>query len=49
MNQLNLQNRAHLFAISATCMRRILVDYAKAKSTHKRGGGLNMFLLMKCR
>ncbi len=40
LNQLNLQNRAHLFAISATCMRRILVDYAKAKSTHKRGGGI---------
>lgn len=32
------QNRAHFFAISANMMRRILVDYAKTKTRHKRGG-----------
>ena len=40
LNHLNLQNRAHFFAISAICIRRILVDYAKAKSREKRGGGI---------
>lgn len=32
------QNRAHFFAHAANMMRRILVDYAKAKARHKRGG-----------
>ncbi|MBX7171655.1 MAG: sigma-70 family RNA polymerase sigma factor [Pyrinomonadaceae bacterium] len=32
------QNRAHFFAISASLMRRILVDYAKTKHRVKRGG-----------
>jgi RNA polymerase sigma factor (TIGR02999 family) len=29
--QVNWQNRAHFFAISAQLMRRILVDYARAR------------------
>ena len=33
------QNRAHFFAIAAQAMRRILVDYARAKRREKRGGG----------
>jgi RNA polymerase sigma factor (TIGR02999 family) len=33
------QNRAHFFAISAQVMRRILVDFARARSNQKRGGG----------
>src|SRR5215467_6156974 len=33
------QNRAHFFATSAQMMRRILVDYARAKGYQKRGGG----------
>ena len=33
------QNRAHFFAIAAQMMRRILVDYARAKQREKRGGG----------
>src|SRR6476646_7986488 len=33
------QNRAHFFAISAQLMRRILVDFARARDYHKRGGG----------
>lgn len=37
-NRVNWQNRAHFFAISANLMRRILVNYAKAKHRVKRGG-----------
>ncbi len=33
------QNRAHFFAVSARLMRRILVDFARAKYDLKRGGG----------
>lgn len=32
------QNRAHFFGISATMMRRILVNYAKNRNRLKRGG-----------
>ncbi len=32
------QNRAHFFGIAAQAMRRILVDYAKARHRDKRGG-----------
>lgn len=33
------QNRMHFYAVAAQVMRRILVDHAKAKNRHKRGGG----------
>ncbi|MGI8897582.1 MAG: sigma-70 family RNA polymerase sigma factor [Pyrinomonadaceae bacterium] len=33
------QNRAHFFAVSALLMRRILVDFARDKQYLKRGGG----------
>jgi RNA polymerase sigma-70 factor (ECF subfamily) len=33
------QNRAHFFGVAAQAMRRILVDYARARSNAKRGGG----------
>ncbi len=32
------QNRAHFFAVSATLMRRILVDFARERQNLKRGG-----------
>jgi len=32
------RNRAHFFAISANLMRRILVDFARARRYQKRGG-----------
>lgn len=32
------QNRAHFLAIAARSMRQILVDHARAKHRHKRGG-----------
>lgn len=37
-NDMRWQNRAHFFAIAATLMRRILIDYARAKHREKRGG-----------
>jgi RNA polymerase sigma-70 factor (ECF subfamily) len=38
--QVNWQNRAHFFAISAQLMRRILVDSARARDCQQRGGGI---------
>jgi RNA polymerase sigma factor (TIGR02999 family) len=35
----NWQDRAHFFGVAAKVMRRILVDYARRNSRHKRGGG----------
>ena len=32
------QGRAHFFAIAANLMRRILVDHARRRDAHKRGG-----------
>ncbi len=34
------QNRAHFFAVAATAMRQILVDYARARHAAKRGGAM---------
>ncbi len=34
------QNRAHFFGVSAQLMRRILVDFARSRGYHKRGGGM---------
>ena len=39
------QNRAHFFAIAARLMRRILVDYAKAKHSEKRGGSATVICI----
>lgn len=36
--QKHWRNRAHFFAISAQVMRQILVDYARSRHSHKRGG-----------
>ena len=38
-NEVQWQNRAHFFAIAAQTMRRILVEYARARHYAKRGGG----------
>ena len=37
-SRLRWQNRAHFFAVSAQLMRRILVDFARARQKLKRGG-----------
>src|SRR5215470_16541331 len=34
------QNRTHFFAIAATTMRRILVDFARGRDNQKRGGNV---------
>src|SRR5438445_6693270 len=39
------QNRAHFFAVSAKIMRRILVDFARARQNLKRGGGARQVTL----
>jgi RNA polymerase sigma-70 factor (ECF subfamily) len=37
--QVRWQNRAHFYGIAAKIMRRILVDYARARQADKRGAG----------
>jgi RNA polymerase sigma-70 factor (ECF subfamily) len=37
IQRMNWQNRAHFFAMSARLMRRILVDFARARGSQKRG------------
>jgi len=40
-SQVNWQNRAHFYAISAGLMRRILVDFARNYQSQKRGAGVH--------
>ena len=40
LNRIEWQNRAHFFAMAARMMRRILVDWARARGNQKRGGGI---------
>ena len=40
LERIEYRNRAHFFAIAARAMRQILVNYAMARRTKKRGGGL---------
>ena len=37
--EVDWQDRAHFYAIAARVMRRILVEYARAHTRHKRGSG----------
>lgn len=43
--QVSWQNRAHFFAIAASLMRRILVDLARERQSHKRGGSADHVVL----
>jgi len=43
--EVNWESRTHFFAIAANLMRRILVDYARAKNREKRGGDYLMLPL----
>ena len=45
LSRVRWQDRAHFFAMAATLMRRILVDYARSKNYAKRGGGSRMVSL----
>ena len=38
--QVNWQDRAHFFAVSAQLMRRILIDFARSRGYLKRGGAV---------
>ena len=39
IREVDWQSRSHFFAMSATLMRRILVDHARASQARKRGNG----------
>jgi len=41
IQEIDWQSRSHFFAVSATLMRRILVDHARANLAGKRGEGWN--------
>jgi RNA polymerase sigma factor (TIGR02999 family) len=43
------ESRAHFFAIAAQLMRQILVDYARSHRASKRGSGVCMLALGRCR
>lgn len=36
------RDRSHFFAMAATLMRRVLVDYARQRGREKRGGGVSV-------
>ena len=48
-SQVRWQDRAHFFAVSAQLMRRILVDFARARTNLKRGGGAQQLSLEEAR
>jgi len=39
------EDRAHFYAVAATAMRQILIDYARKRSAGKRGGGARILSL----
>lgn len=39
------RDRSHFFAVAATAMRQIIVDRARRRGAHKRGGGVRPALL----
>lgn len=39
LDRIKWQSRAHFLALAAQAMRRVLIDYAVARRTQKRGGG----------
>jgi len=45
LKPIDWQNRAHFFALCARQMRRILTDQARARQSHKRGGGAQLVSL----
>lgn len=40
--QVDWQNRAHFFGVSARLMRQILVDFARQRDSRKRGGAVSI-------
>ena len=41
LDKLQWRDRAHFFAMAATLMRRVLVDYARQRGRDKRGAGIS--------
>jgi len=39
-DQIDWQNRAHFLAVSATLMRRVLVEFARSRASQRKGGNL---------
>jgi RNA polymerase sigma factor (TIGR02999 family) len=39
VNRVEWRDRTHFFAMAARLMRRVLIDYARARKRKKRGGG----------
>jgi RNA polymerase sigma factor (TIGR02999 family) len=47
--ELSWQDRVHFYRMAARTMRRVLVDYARARRAEKRGGGAVMVTLDEAR
>ena len=45
VDQVQWHNRAQFFGVAARTMRRILVDFARARGSDKRGGGVHKVTL----
>jgi RNA polymerase sigma factor (TIGR02999 family) len=45
LDRMQWKDRAHFFAMAATLMRRILVDYARQRGRGKRGAGVQVLSL----
>jgi RNA polymerase sigma factor (TIGR02999 family) len=43
-NRIHWQDRNHFYAAAARAMRRVLVDFARARKQHKRNGGRQVLL-----
>jgi len=48
LQHLHWKNRVHFYAISSQVMRRVLVDFARARDRHKRGGSRLRLSLDEC-
>jgi RNA polymerase sigma factor (TIGR02999 family) len=48
LRELEWKNRVHFFAITAQIMRRVLVDFARAREARKRGGSQRPISLDEC-
>lgn len=44
-SRVDWQGRTHFYAVSAAAMRRILIDHARTRGRHKRGGDWRRVLL----
>lgn len=45
LHGLDWQNRDHFFAVAATVIRRVVIDYLRQRGSAKRGGGLPLLAI----